>query len=196
MIQIPYGETVEGIDPENVFGLNAADLKARKIENIDFLEKVDYEKLKVADPRTLAYGERAPNGLPEDWLTNPNVPKTTCYKLARADVKIFGVSTIAEKEIHSLGMRKPSLNGALNMWNLINEWGHLTMADVERMIAEAREKQKGAKEGAEGDATASTTTTTAEGESKADDAAVTEATEKLDKVKVEDDAPATAAGTQ
>ncbi|XGW16419.1 hypothetical protein V3C99_001689 [Haemonchus contortus] len=140
-------ETMYFNDPgnqNNVFNLNAEDLKNRIVDVMDFVKDPissgDY--CAEEDPKLYRSQKTGRGPLNEDWVKDcvrAGKPIMCAYKMCRVEFRYWGLQTRAERWIHDLALRNTMLRAHRQAWAWQDEWVGLTMADIRRLEAEAAE---------------------------------------------------------
>ncbi|KAK6029546.1 DDHD domain protein, partial [Ostertagia ostertagi] len=133
-------ETMYFNDPgnqNNVFNLNAEDLKNRIVDMMDFVKDPissnDY--CPEEDPKLYRSQKTGRGPLNEDWVNEcvrTGKPVMCAYKMCRVEFRYWGLQTRAERWIHDLALRNTMLRAHRQAWAWQDEWVGLTMTDIRR----------------------------------------------------------------
>lgn len=132
----------------NVFGLDAARLKLREVELIDWVAEHspkpgDKDYVAAEDARVFRSAKTGRGPLPPDWqaaATAPGAPTYVCvYKLLTFEFKWFGIQTKAEAFLvnweRGLFTRSQRL-----VWCMQDQWHGMTQTDIEQYLADVAKR--------------------------------------------------------
>lgn len=133
---------------ENVHGLDEALWKKCKVVNIDIAAKVDAKDYKEEEDPTKVRSTKADRGpLSESWLedlksdlkSDPKKPHMCCYKLVKADFRMFGFQGRIEDFIQRMEQRLFTTFHR-KLFCSMDEWYGMTMEDIRRMEEETKKE--------------------------------------------------------
>lgn len=127
------------IDRANAVGLSPEELKARKVEYLDIRavsSDATHKDYKVATDASKYHSAKTGRGpLGPGWERSGTKPLMCCYKVVRADFKVFGLQTTGEGIIlnQQRGIFSTTLNKA---FVTLDEWIELDMVEIRKLEAE------------------------------------------------------------
>lgn len=134
----------DNIDLDNAVGLNSKELAERKVEYLDIRAAANDPNVKAADASKFKSAKTGRGPLSEKWERSGTKPMMCCYKVVRAQLKVFGLQTAGENAI--LNQQRGIFTGTLcKAFVTIDDWFNVTMEEIRTLEEDVATKSEALK---------------------------------------------------
>lgn len=132
------------IDLDNAVGLTSKELAERKIEYLDIRAAANDPNVKTADASKFVSSKTGRGPLGDKWERSGVKPLMCCYKVVRAQLKVFGLQTAGENAI--LNQQRGIFTGTLcKAFVTIDDWYTVTMEEIRKLEEDVARKSEALK---------------------------------------------------
>ena len=130
----------ENIQLPNALNLSPAELKERTVEYLDIRSAGSDPKFTFADPSTFKSVKTGRGPLESGWEKSIK-PVMCCYKVVRAQLKVFGLQTMGENTITNQ-QRNLFRSTLCKAFVTVDDWISVTMEEIRKLEGEVAAKSQ------------------------------------------------------